>query len=143
MTTRTSRLLLLPIPSNMFPKPSMSDSKLLWSSCGAVVVVMLLSVADLSLAVSLAVLAVGARLRATGRSGMSVLSRAGALLIPKENVRPAFLRKAPLLLCGGGVGMSSSGLDGKAFTFRSDLLSIEEGLVEEVLNRVDEFVLSL
>ena len=56
---------------------------------------------------------------------------------PKEKVRAEFRRKPGLADGGGGTGISLK----TAWTFRSDRLSIDEGVVE-VLSRVEDALLS-
>jgi hypothetical protein len=61
---------------------------------------------------------------------------------PKENVLAGFRRKPGRADVGGGTGISLKGLDPAPGTFLSDLVSIDEGFVEEVLRRVEDAALS-
>jgi hypothetical protein len=63
------------------------------------------------------------------------------LAIPKENVRGG-LRRKPCRADVGGTGISFRGLDPDPRTFLSDLASMEEGLVEDMLRRAEEAALS-
>lgn len=120
--------------------------KLESSSLGGVAVVMLLAVMALSLAVAF----VPRRLLSSGSvactGGISLVSLLALRLIPKDQVRPAFLRKFAL---DGGRGWggracasSCSREAGIDFTFLSERVSTEEGFVDELLSLVDEAALS-
>lgn len=60
-----------------------------------------------------------------------------SLLIPKLMALPAFLKKLGFEECGGGGGRFglSQGLCGGDVTFLSDLASMDDGMVEELLRR--------
>lgn len=124
--------------------------KLESSSLGGVAVVILLAV----IALSRAVVFVPRRLLSSGcttwgAGGISLVSLLAFRLMPKDQVRPAFLRKFALDGCkagaegGRGACVSSCRRDAvSGFTFLSERLSTEEGFVDELLSRVDEAALS-
>lgn len=101
--TLTSLLDLDSRLANILPKSSSASlmERLESSSLGGVAVVTLLEV----IARSLVVVIVPRRLLSDGTGGgKSLFSLLALLLIPKENVRPACLRKFPLATLEGGAG---------------------------------------
>lgn len=127
-----------PMPSNMFPKPSISESSNARSesnSFGGVAVLALLAVMARPLgSFVLAGCTAGAG-DAAGEENCGSLE--DLMPTPKEKVRAEFRRNPGLADGGGGTGMSLKA----AWTLLSDRLSIDEGVVE-VLNRVEDALLS-
>ena len=122
--------------SNMLPKPSsnsvFSRAKSESNSFGGVAVLAVLSVTVLFLLLS----------TSGGRPFGDVGDSRSGLPIPKENVLEVSRRKPGLADVGGGTGISLKGLDPSPGMFLSDLVSTDEGFVEEVLRRAEDAALS-
>ncbi|OAL23174.1 hypothetical protein AYO20_11042 [Fonsecaea nubica] len=122
----------------MFPNSSnseFSNDKSVSNSLGGVAVLALLDVTALFLVMSF-------------KDGKAPPGEVGdprlPFTSPKENVLVGLRRKPGLVETGGGAGMSLNGLDpAPPWTFLSDLVSTEEGFVDEVLRRADDAALSL
>jgi hypothetical protein len=63
------------------------------------------------------------------------------LVMPNESDRGGLRRKPGLVVAGGGTGISLYGLEFAFCRFLSDLVSIEEGFVEEELSRAEDAAL--
>ncbi|OAG34154.1 hypothetical protein AYO21_11686 [Fonsecaea monophora] len=123
----------------MFPNSSnseFSNDKSVSNSLGGVAVLALLDVTALFLLMSF-------------KGGKAPPGEVGdprlPFTSPKENVLVGLRRKPGLVETGGGgAGISLNGLDpAPPWTFLSDLVSTEEGFVDEVLRRADDAALSL
>lgn len=124
-----------PMWLNMSPKSSnsvFSNARSESNSLGGVAVLAVLSVTVLFLCV----LTCGGR-PTSGEDGDSRVP----IPMPEENVL-AGLRRKPDLAEGGGTGISLNGLLPALCTFLSDLVSTDEGFVDDVLSRAEEAALS-
>ena len=120
----------------MFPKSSSnsvtSNARSESNSLGGVAVLAVLSVTVLFL-----LLSIRGGSPPSGDDGDSRLP-----LGPNDHVLAGLRRKPDLADGGGGTGISLKGLIPAPCTFLSDLVSTEEGFVEDVLSRAEEAALS-
>jgi hypothetical protein len=79
----------------------------------------------------------------TGGRGDGAIGSSFFCLLANEKVRPAFLSDHPLDRAAGGTGMSWNGRCAETMEFECESLemSVDEGIVEELLRRAEDAAL--